>query len=234
MQKLIENMEIFAMMYGMNRYDQALRYEIFEKWEYALAKEAILEAEVIFDIWSHLGFFAERCRALGSQADIYCFEPIVEIYETAKKRLNWDERIRFFPFWIGITDEKTEFFLNEEKTMQSGKYESFLNRKGKRVPVDLKRLKLPNDWGLEVDNQKIFVKMDIEGMEYEVLESWDEKLWNKISSLVMEVHFLKTWDEARWGKLRSQLKSLFSSLVEEPSTYDERVRLAFLCWPTHF
>jgi hypothetical protein len=34
----------------MSNYDQALRYEIFEKEEYVLAKQTIKKATVIFDI----------------------------------------------------------------------------------------------------------------------------------------------------------------------------------------
>lgn len=82
----------------MHRYDQALRYEIFQKGEYLLAKDALLKSEWIFDIGSHLGFFAEWCRSLGSQAEIFCFEPLVELQEAAQQRLEHDKKIRFFPF----------------------------------------------------------------------------------------------------------------------------------------
>jgi hypothetical protein len=48
----------------MQKHDQALRYEIFEKEEYSCAKQAIQRAKVIFDIGGHLGYFSEWCRSL--------------------------------------------------------------------------------------------------------------------------------------------------------------------------
>ncbi len=53
--------------------------------------------------------------------------------------------------------------------MQSGKYESFLNPRGKKRKVQMQPL-APFLEHLEV-GVNIAVKMDIEGMEYEVLES---------------------------------------------------------------
>jgi FkbM family methyltransferase len=68
--------------------------------------------------------------------------------------------------------------VNEEKTMQSSKYSSFLNPKGESIKVAMRTL----ESYLKEQNLDYIdlVKMDIEGMEFEVLESWDDKLLEKI------------------------------------------------------
>jgi FkbM family methyltransferase len=68
--------------------------------------------------------------------------------------------------------------VNEEKTMQSSKYSSFLNSKGKSIKVAMRTL----EGYLREQNLDYIdlVKMDIEGMEFEVLESWDDELFEKI------------------------------------------------------
>ncbi|MDR2541738.1 MAG: FkbM family methyltransferase [Candidatus Peribacteria bacterium] len=174
----------------MPNYDETLRYEIFVKGEYACAKQAIQQADLIFDIGGHLGYFSERCRSLGSEAEIHYFEPLPFLYEEAKKRLDSDPKISFHNFGIGAKDEEIRFFINEEKSMQSSRYPSFLNKRGKEVKVKIKKLGniFPNvsrkDGSVNRPNTTetphILLKLDIEGMEYEVLESRSDDIWNNI------------------------------------------------------
>ncbi|GHV25745.1 hypothetical protein FACS1894176_05030 [Bacteroidia bacterium] len=82
----------------MPNYNEALRYEIFVKEEYACAKQAIQQADLIFDIGGHLGYFSQWCRKIGSEAEIHYFEPLPFLYEEAKERLKADPKITFHNF----------------------------------------------------------------------------------------------------------------------------------------
>ena len=223
----------------MKKYDQALRYEIFEKEEYAVAKEAIQQANVIFDIGGHLGFFSEWCRSLWSEAEIHYFEPIEELYQEAKSRLNGEKKLIFNNVWIGVEEGEISFLVNDEKTMQSSKYASFLNSKWEEVKVKMTTLEryldsleppLPpvaNTGQALLQKEGIFVKMDIEGMEWDVLESWSEEIWEMIGSLIVEVHFLKEGDEERFLRLKEKLNQIFGTVVYQENAYSEKVGLLY-------
>lgn len=49
----------------MNKYDQALEYEIFIKKEYAFADYFIQNANLIFDIGGHRGYFSKYCLSIN-------------------------------------------------------------------------------------------------------------------------------------------------------------------------
>lgn len=71
----------------------------------------------------------------------------------------------------------------------------------------------------------VALKLDIEGMEYEVLESWNEELWTKVSLLLLEVHLLQKEDTLRWESLRISLQARFSQRKEQISPYDPRIKI---------
>lgn len=71
----------------------------------------------------------------------------------------------------------------------------------------------------------VALKLDIEGMEYEVLESWNEELWTKVSLLLLEVHLLQKEDTLRWESLRTSLQARFSQQKEQISPYDPRIKI---------
>lgn len=220
-----------------NKYNQALHYEIFEKEEYVLAKESIQQAKIIFDIGGHMGYFSEWCRTLNDKAKIHYFEPILELYQEAKKRLGEDNNLILNNVWIWVNEEEINFLMNEEKTMQSSKFHSFLNPKGRKLLVKMTTLEkyLESFYfsSSEIPPSPLyergprFVKMDIEGMEFEVMESWNDKVWENIWSLIVEVHLFEQEKIQQYEKLKKMLNQYFSSFKEEISNYTNKIRLIF-------
>ena len=83
----------------MKDYNQALKYEIFIKEEYACAKTLIKSAKIVFDIGGHIGLFSEWSLKLNPQAEIYYFEPFEKLVQEAKVRLQeTSSQIVFNPF----------------------------------------------------------------------------------------------------------------------------------------
>ena len=208
-----------------NKYNQALRYEIFEKEEYVCAKEVIQQATIIFDIGGHIGFFSERCRMFNKETEIHYFEPLPFLYQEAKVRLNKEKNLILNTVWIGVEEGNIPFLVNKEKTMQSSKYSSFLNPIGEAVNVNMITLEsyLKKNTIPFID----LVKMDIEGMEFEVLESWSTEVWKKIWSLVIEVHLFNEEMQKRYQKLKVLFHQNFSTVEEEVSEYTDTIRLVF-------
>lgn len=67
------------------------------------------------------------------------------------------------------------------------------------------------------------MKLDIEGMEFEVFFDLQEESWEKIQALICEVHLFSPQQEAQFSKLLSLLKVRFPSVERIPSPYSEKL-----------
>ena len=192
------------------KYERALEYEIFEKGEYNFAKNKIQNAKCIFDIWWHVWYFSKRCKSLNSNAEIHYFEPIEKFYNKAKKSLWTDKNIILNNYGISFKNWNWTLLLNQEKTMQSSKYSSFLNPVWKETKVKFITLK---EYLIKNHIDKIDVlKMDIEWMEFEVLSSrWDFER-EKIDNLIVEIHILNKEMESKWIQISQKIKIIFPNI----------------------
>lgn len=206
------------------KYQKALEYEIFVKVEYWFAKEKIKRANCIFDIWGHVGYFSKWVRSLNTHTKIHYFEPFDELYLEAKESFWWDANIVLNNLWIAWKTGDWELFFNDEKTMQSSKFISFLNPWGASRSVNFLSL------SEYIEMQKItsidVLKMDIEGMEFEVLDSFNNE-WSIIHSMIIEIHLLNEKLKSRWNLINQKLKDNFSFVEIKPSWYSENI---FLVW----
>ena len=207
------------------KYDKALEYEIFIKEEYGFAKDKIIKAETIFDIWWHVWLFSKRCRSLNPTARIHHFEPVGEFYNKAKKLLQNDKNIILNNNWISSKTETWTILLNEEKTMQSSKYTSFLNPKWKETKVSFIELK---EYLINNNINKIDVlKMDIEWMELEVLSSWWDYERNIINNIIIEVHLFNKEMNTQYEQILKKIKKIFSNIEIINQWYRKEI---FLIW----
>ena len=206
-----------------SKYEKALEYEIFVKEEYGFAKQKIQDAECIFDIWWHKWLFSKRCRNLNQNAKIHYFEPVGEFYNKAKEILWNDKNIILNNYWISSKTESWTILLNQEKTMQSSKYPSFLNQNWTEVKAEFITLK---DYLNQNNIDKIdILKMDIEWMEFEVLSSrTDFERW-KIENLIVEIHLLNEKMRFEWDQIFIKIKNIFWNVKTINSGYRDEIFL---------
>ena len=209
------------------KYEKALEYEIFKKGEYDFAKNKIQNAKCIFDIWWHIGLFSQRCRTQNPNSKIHYFEPVEDLYNKAKYTLWNDKNIILNNYGIASESGEWTILLNEEKTMQSSKYSSFLNQKWKEIKSEFITL---TDYLIKNNIGKIDVlKMDIEWMEFEVLPSrWDFE-WEKINSFIAEIHLLNNNMKLKRNQIFLKIKNTFWNVEIINSKYREEI---FLIWAT--
>ena len=181
------------------KYQKALEYEIFVKEEYSFSVGKIIHANTIFDIWWHIGLFSSWCRKYNHNAQIYFFEPVALNYNQAYDNLKDDPK--------------------------SSKYESFLNTNWKPEQVEFITLSdaINKTWADTID----LLKMDIEWMEFEVLNNLTDDIWNKINSLVLEVHLLNDELKKWWEELLNNLKKCFDKVNIIPSGYNDKIFLVY-------
>lgn len=207
------------------KYQKALEYEIFLKEEYGFSKEKIKEAKTIFDVWWHIGFFSEWCRKYNQNAKIYYFEPVKNLYNQANERLWNDDKIFLYNYWIANESKSWIILVNEEKSMQSSKYESFLNKKW--LPESVEFITLSDAISKTCVDYIDVLKMDIEWMEFEVLNNLDSNIRNKIGCLVFEAHLLDEKLKKWWDILFNKLGNQFKETKIFPSGYNDKIFLVY-------
>ena len=207
------------------KYEKALEYEIFTKGEYSFAKSKIQDADCIFDIWWHIWLFSQWCRFLNDKTRIYYFEPVGDSYNKAKTTLWNDKNIILNNYGIASKSGEWIILLNQEKTMQSSKYSSFLNPEWKEIECKFITLQ---DYLMKNNINKIDVlKIDIEWMEFEVLSSrWDFER-KKINSLISEIHLMNEKMKSEWNQIFLKIKNTFWNVDIINSKYREEI---FLIW----
>ena len=214
------NNNIILNMNSINKqtkYEKALEYEIFVKGEYSFSKEEIQNADCIFDIWWHKWLFAKRCRTQNSKARIHYFEPIKEFYKQANLALWNDKNIIFNNYWISAKSWEWIILLNQEKTMQSSKYTSFLNPKW--TIIDVKFITLKEYIKHNQINKIDVLKMDIEWMEFEVLSSRTNFELGKINNLIVEIHLLNEKMKQERNEILIKIKNTFLDIKTIKSEY---------------
>lgn len=204
----------------MNKYDKALEYEIFTKKEYSFADENIKQAKVVFDIGGHIGLFSKYCLSLNPWCSIHYFEPIHQLYNQAKQQLK-NQNIILNNIGIAAKTGQQTIYYNAQKTMQSSKYnQTFLNPKWEDLLVEMKNLE---EYCVQQNISHIdLLKLDIEGMEYEVFESLSDEFLQKIQALLLEFHCFDDIMKQKLSLLKERLSKVYT-VNEFMHQYDSRL-----------
>jgi FkbM family methyltransferase len=212
----------------MQKYDQALYYEIFKKWEYAFLDSFFKSAKTLVDIGWHKGFFSLYAFSKGFWGKIYFFEPIEENMQEAQENLEkFQEKIYFYNKWISYKNFIWEMYYNKEKTMQSSVLDNnflCLNWEKKEVEfINISSFFEEKNFLKFVD----ILKIDIEWYEFELFENIDEKFLEKVQILVIEYHEIFDNGKRKKEKVIEKLKKYFSFFQIFPSSYTPKVWILF-------
>ncbi|KKU26292.1 MAG: FkbM family methyltransferase [Candidatus Magasanikbacteria bacterium GW2011_GWA2_46_17] len=175
--------------------DQSVAAEIFKRREYRAADEVIHNAKhPIIDAGAHAGFFSLYCRSLNPEVKIYALEPEPNNFEHLNKYLRLNNVTNVHPLQLALAAEtgERELYLSTDSHNHSlvipAKAGIHVVQTDEVTTVLVHTLTL-NDLCNQYKISVISVlKMDIEGAEYEVIESLTPKDLAKIGSLILEYH----------------------------------------------
>lgn len=109
--------------------------------------------------------------------------------------------------------------------MQSSQNTSFLNPNGIAQSLQTKNL---NEYLQDHQIEQIdIMKIDTEGMEYEILDSLSKNNRKKIKNLILEIHLLQESDFDLFLHMKDKLKREFSRIEITDSPYTSKIKLAF-------
>ncbi len=128
-----------------------------------LAKDAIC-----VDIGCHKGKFLDAMRRAAPSGRFFAFEPVPYLHELLKSKYCADARVQVFNCALSSRDGEATFYVDERDMGLSGLSE----RRGRLGEDHLTKISValrPLD-GVLGDQRVDFMKIDVEGAEYDVLQ----------------------------------------------------------------
>lgn len=205
----IINQQLIADINGVRCYieceeDLFIVNEVFNEYVYGFHGNGDF---VLIDIGLNIGISSLFFNQMPQISKIYAFEPVTETFEKCLKNLalnNGVEKIVPFNYGLGNEDRKDQFIYSDSFKGSVGRiglsdYKKNNSAELKTVAVEIKEAsRVIDDIVLAHPNQKIIIKMDCEGGEYEIIPNLKQTgTLNNIDILMMEWHgndFLKIWN----------------------------------------
>lgn len=162
--------------------------EIFLREYYYLEKTDV-PMEMI-DCGANIGVSLLYIKLMAPHARVKCFEPNPSALEILKKNIEangWGRDVAVYPYALAKTNGVAEFYLDKDEEKNSGaSLYKYLGKKSQLVSIHIQTACL-SDY---IDGPVDFLKMDIEGGEFDVLEELiAQDQMRNISRLQLEYHY---------------------------------------------
>jgi len=164
------------------------RYEKFEQAWFQPRK-----GDVVVDIGSHIGKYTiEAAAAVGEEGKVIAVEPLLTNFKILRKNISLNKlsNVAVFNLAAWHSNCELEFYIGTSSALGGAMKDFGLGKikvEGTKMDTLLNRLNIKSvDW----------IKIDVEGAEYEVLLGLEETLRNSKPRLLIEV-FLKNLNSVR-------------------------------------
>jgi FkbM family methyltransferase len=171
----------------------------------------------VIDCGANIGVSLLYIKIRAPHAQVLCFEPNPAARAVLEKNIaanGWEKDVRVLPYALGKKKGTVDFFVDEkEKTSSGGSIGNHLKNKNQKL----------NSYSVEVDvlshyiDHKIdFLKIDIEGPEFDVLEEAAQagKL-DSVSLIELEYHHIPGFFTRPLSEMLALLESRgFRTFVE--------------------
>jgi len=179
---------------------------------------------VFYDIGANIGFFSLiAARIIGESGRVYSFEPVIEHAATLRKnaQLNGLENITVFEVAVGRNSRIDELLLT---TCEGGSAISTSSVKPS-APVSRRMIQVaPLDDLIPAGNLRLpsFVKIDVEGVEFEVVQGMTNTITTSKPVLLYEIDDGdKTSFVRRWKELDEYVSLLGYDIVHLEDSYPD-------------
>ena len=170
--------------------------------EYERPGFEIKNNDTIIDIGAHIGLFALFCAQFCKSGKIYCFEPVKENFEMLKANLELNNITNVIATnaAVSVDNGTVTIYLNDDDAGHS------MYVTGSKS-IQVRSVSLQNILELHNIEQCDFLKVDCEGEEYAIMDSFPASYYDKIRKICIEYHFVDTKPDLLEG-LTDKLKSL--------------------------
>ena len=163
-----------------NREDFSTYYSIWRRKDY---NTEILSFDVIFDFGANIGLASLYLSREFPNSKIFAFEPDIDTFKVLQNNISARSNIIAYNEAIGVDSGELNFY-HSESGKTSGLLREFVNDYTNRISkvnvASIRETLLPHV------NCNILIKLDIEGLEMEVLEEIEKLNFTKECHIVFE------------------------------------------------
>lgn len=161
---------------------------------------AVHQIDVVFDVGANTGQFAERLRDAGFPGRIVSFEPSTAAHSTLSQHARRDAKWTIAPR-MALGDHDGTITLNLAGNSASSSVLPMLPSHATAAPesryigsetVDLRTLDSVST-GFVTKTERIFLKLDVQGFEYQVLQGAEQFL-NRVAGIQIELSLVPLYD----------------------------------------
>ena len=160
----------------------------FEPVETEIVKKEIKENDIVLDVGANIGYYSLIfAQLIGKSGKVYSFEPDPTNFEILKKNIlvNKHENVILENKAVSNKEGNLKLYLSTENNGMHRIYPS----KWCKESIDINSIKIDNYFN---KNQKIdFIKLDIEGAEYDALLGMESIIQNN-ENIVIFIEFVPT------------------------------------------
>ena len=156
------------------------------------------------DVGAHKGEFLNHILKIKCKK-IYCFEPQKEIFTALSKKYKNNKKVQLFNIGLGDKNSTrmlnvnkltlTSTFLKSKNTLFSKLKNFVLNSKDSYVDKYSVKTKKIDDIFIDKEIENIFLKIDVEGFELNVLKGSKKLLKRKVSYVLVEKQFYQLYHD---------------------------------------
>lgn len=216
----VNGYKIFVMPNDPGISQELQTFKIHEPLSTQLITKELKSGMTCLDIGSNIGYYVLlENKIIGKEGQVIAIEPSPYNFECLKKNLEFPEnsRVTAYNFAAGDVDGEISFFVNERsngcQVLNEGR--KVPNRPGKIINVPIKTM----DKFVEEENLKNidFVRMDVEGYEYNIFQGMSKTIEKFHPIIQIEVHKSHMGEE----KTRKFLE-FFKNLNYETTSFHHR------------
>jgi len=169
---------------------EGLFTEIFFKGTYYLASTQ--QQIRAIDCGANIGMSLLYIKIRAPQARVLCFEPNPAARAVLEKNIaanGWERDVQVLPYALGKKKGTVDFFVDEEVATSSGG-STLRHRKNKGRHLDTYPVET-DTLSRHIDGDIDFLKIDIEGGEFDVLEEMAaQQTLRQVAAVQLEYHFI--------------------------------------------
>ncbi|MDH4358893.1 MAG: FkbM family methyltransferase [Candidatus Berkelbacteria bacterium] len=193
----------------LNHLRLKLIWHRFDVDERLLLKKLRLKGSVIYDIGAYKGNLTKLfLKKTGKNGTVICFEPNPSTYQLIKNRFKKNPRIKILKTALGKRDKKGRFFYSNGLEALTSKYDP-----SRVQPVRIRKLLTFECRVRKLDNLKAspipnLIKVDVEGMEFEVILGAKKLIKRHKPDLLLEIHHTSLKDPEQRKNINQSLDLL--------------------------
>ncbi|MFH0864064.1 MAG: FkbM family methyltransferase [Candidatus Gottesmanbacteria bacterium] len=164
--------------------DMLIVAEVFTFKQYGIEHHPIKPADIVVDLGAHIGAFTIYAASLAYKGEVYAYEPNPSNFAYLKEniRLNKSRNISIFNSAVSSSTQPIRLYISSSES-EHNLYQSETSKYLLVSSLTLNDIFTKN--GLSRIN---YLKLDVEGAEYDILLNTPRKILQLIDTIVFEYH----------------------------------------------